>query len=241
MAAVDKTAAKRRRVLVAWEHDPERQLCTIANAAKVDIKCAKRWVVKFQAGDCSLRDDQRAGRTRKLSTAQTNSLRRHLNGRQGNTIASATRMINRGKPAEQQVSTKTVRRALRAKLPNTLTYGTVKHAKVSEKNSAARKQWTTDANIKRVKRQVHRYVFLDAAIVSFKPGHRIKAFRIQKGWNDSKHARQPNLHGWKQMQYYSAFNVNKAGVVSRFSIIPVPSKTPNSEFFISEVAEPKAR
>lgn len=82
-------------------------------------------------------------------------------------------------------------------------------------------------------------MFLDAALVRWKPGHKIKAFRRGKKWVDDEHPRKQDLGPSKLYQFYSAMTLGPDKALYRHPLIFVPAgKGLTAKLFVKEVAAP---
>lgn len=245
IAGASKRMARKQALLFAWEARQDgcaNDHSDIAKQLKLDPRTVAFWFKKFDKGDFSCEDAPRSGRKRSLDTADYRKIGRHLKGATTNTIASATRLVNKGKAEDKTVCARTVRRAVKRAFKDVLVYDAVKRQAVSKTNARLRLAATTPSRRAKVQRQLNQIVFLDAAIVRWKKGARIQAFRIQKAWNDKDCPRQQNLAAKKQFMFYSAITLGPKRELERHPLIFVPpGKGLDARCFVQKVAKPVHR
>lgn len=139
--------SKRARVLVAVQDDPDVSVSKLARSHKVTREFASKWKHRIQAGDDELKDAPRSGRPCKLSAEDVRKARRHLGRCEHSTIRTATALINQGRPDDDHVSVKTVRRHLVEATTSKLKYREPVREKVSAANQVKRRDATNRAAV----------------------------------------------------------------------------------------------
>lgn len=232
--------AARARLLAAWS---EAQKPTFSGVAKRTCESrdrAKTWCQKFEKGDVSLEDAPRTGRPLKLSAAEIARARRHLESTEHATLASATALVNAHRAEDDHVCAQTVRRHLNdGRSKGKVGHGPVARAKVSSMNKQKRKDATSRAAVKCLRARLHQLVFLDAAIVRWRAGKPIKAFRVQRGWSNKERPRPQDLQGYQPYQFYSAMTLGPDGMLYRHPLVFVPATHGlDAKCFRNKVAKP---
>lgn len=156
---------KRRQLFAELTRSSRDTDSSIARRVGVCRATVSSWRCRVDSGDESLLDKPRCGGPRKLLKAEVTKVRRHLKQSAHGTIATATHLLNSSRAGDSQVSSRTVRRNVKSGCAG-LMYGTPFRHKVSEDNAVKRKQKTSRAAIRVVKKKLNRLIFLDAAYVS---------------------------------------------------------------------------
>lgn len=225
-----------------WRDARKESYADVGNRLGVDPRTVSYWFKKFDRGDTSCEDNARSGRPRKLNLADARQAKRHLTNKTSNTICSATCLVNKEKAEDAKVCARTVRRTVKREFKDSLSYDAVKREPVSNRNAQLRREATTAARRATVQRQLHKIVFLDAAIVRWKKGDRIQAFRIQKAWVEKGRPRKQNLAAKKQFQFYSAITLGPDRALYRHPLIFLPAgKGLDAKCFVNKVAVPVHR
>jgi transposase len=236
---------RRGALLVAWDAwkvDKTEPYASIGKKLGIDPRTVASWFKRFEAGDTRCVDKERSGRPRKLSHADVRKAKRHLTGTPSNSIASATRLVNKDKAEGKTVCSRTMRRTVKREHKGTLTYDAVKRAPVSTRNVKLRVEATTAHKRASTRRQLKNIVFLDAAIVRWKKGGRIQAFRVQKAWGARDCPRKQDLAAKKLFHFYSAITLGPNSEVYRHPLIFVPAgKGLDAQCFVNKVAKPVHR
>jgi hypothetical protein len=90
-----------------------------------------------------------------------------------------------------------------------------------------------------VKKRLQYLIFVDAALVRWKKGQPIKAFRRERSWTNKDHPRAQQLGGFKLYQFYSALTKGPEGALHRHPLIFVPATSGlDSKLYVKEVAKP---
>ena len=232
--------AVRARLLAAWQEARKPTFSGVAKRSGESRDRAKTWCRKFEKGDVSLTDSPWTGRPLKLSAADIARARRHLASTEHATLASATALVNAHRAEDDHVCTQTLRRHLNdGRSKGTVRHGLVARAKVSSSNRQKRKDATCRAVVKSLRARLHHLVFLDAAIVRWKAGKPIKAFRVQRGWSNKEHPRPQDLQGYQPYQFYSAMTRGPDEELYRHPLIFVPAtRGLDAKCFRNKVAKP---
>ena len=227
----------RRQVLAHLEASPKASTSVIAKRINKCHSFVSRWKKRIEHGDEDSEDEQRCGRPCKLSKAEIARGRRHLEEVCHATIASATAHINSARPLDQQVSSRTVRRHVVQ--GSGLQYSEPFREKVSQANSKKRHAATTQAAINKVTSKLNHLVFVDAALVRWRKGQPIKAFRREKEWTCRDRPRKQDLAGAKLYQFYSAITKGPDAQLYRHPLIFVPAgQGLTAKHFVDHVAKP---
>ena len=228
---------KRRQLYAELTRSSGDTDSAIACRVGVSRATVARWRVKVDEGDDSLEDKPRCGGPCKLLKTEVTKARRHLEQAAHGTISTATHLINSSRATGSQVSSRTVRRQVKA-VSVGLRYGTPFREKVSPANALKRQQLTSKAAIRAVKRTINRLIFLDAAYVSWKPGQPIKAFRRGLAWSNRNHPKPQQLGGFKMYQFYGAMTKGPDGHLHRHPLIFVPATAGlDASVFVRQVAK----
>ena len=227
----------RRKVLAHLETSPKASTSVIAKRISKCHSFVSRWKKRIEQGDEALEDEQRCGRPSKLSKAEIARGRRHLEQACHATVASATAHINSARPPDQQVSSRTVRRHVVQ--GSGLQYSEPFREKVSHANAQKRRAATTQSAIKEVARKLNYLVFVDAALVRWRKGQPIKAFRREKEWTCRSRPRKQDLAGAKLYHFYSAITKGPDAQLHRHPLIFVPAgQGLTAKHFVDHVAKP---
>jgi len=234
----DIRSNKRRQLFAELSRSSRDTDSSIARRVGVCRATVARWRCRVDSGDDSLLDKPRCGGPSKLVKAEVAKARRHLEQAGHGTIATATQLLNASRTSDSQVSSRTVRRQVKSASAG-LQYGTPFRQKVSADNALRRKQKTSKAAIRAVKKKINRLIFLDAAYVSWRRGHPIKAFRRGLAWSSRRRPRPQQLGGHRLYQFYAAITKGPDGAMHQHPLIFVPAnKGLNAQLFVQQVASP---
>jgi transposase len=229
----------RRQLFFHFEGTPHASNVAISKRVGVSRNTVARWRGRFNLGDDSLADAPRKGGPLKLSKEEVRRATRHLQRAQHSTVASATDLINTKRAVDDQVSRRTVRRRVAKREGSKLQYTTPVREKVSVANQAKRTAASTRAAIRELKGKLNSLVFLDAALVSWKKGYPIKAFRRGLTWVDKTKPRKQQLGGYHMVQFYAAITKGPNGDLHRHPLVFVPAgKGLTAQVFVKKVAKP---
>jgi len=206
--------SRRLRLLATIQTQPKASKAAISRSTGRCPRTVTRWSTRFASGDLSLEDAARSGRPRKLSAKDIQKAVRHLRSARSPTIASALRLVNKDRAAEDQVSEKTLRRHMKGQ--------PVQYAEPV-------RQAVT----------LKRLVFLDAALVRWGPGKGIVPYRRGKEWGDPDHPREQDLSSTTLYHFYSAVTLGPQGHVHRHELVFVPPRKGfTAQRFVEAVAKP---
>ena len=229
---------KRRQLFAELTRSVRDSDSAIARRVGVCRTTVARWRSRVDSGDDSLRDKPRCGGPSKLLKSEVSKARRHLEQAAHGTIATATQLINSSRTSGSEVSSRTVRRRVKS-AGGGLQYGTPFREKVSPENALRRREKTSKAAIRAVKKKINRLIFLDAAFVSWKQGQPVKAFRRGLAWSCRSRPRPQQLGGYKLYQFYAAITKGPDGALHRHPLIFVPATSGlNAQLFVHQVAKP---
>lgn len=227
------------RLLAAIQSQPTAGKTALSRSTGHCPRTVARWSTRVASGDLSLEDAARSGRPRKLSAKDIQKAVRHLRSARSPTIASALRLVNRDRAAEDQISEKTLRRHMKGQ---PVRYAEPVRQAVSAANAVKRKAATTQPAINKIRSSLKRLVFLDAALVSWGPGKGIVPYRRGKEWGDPEHPRKQDLSSTTLYHFYSAVTLGPQGHVHRHELIFVPPKKGfTAQRFVEDVAKPVLR
>ena len=98
---------------------------------------------------------------------------------------------------------------------------------------------TKASSVQEVRGKLNRLIFVDAALVRWRKGQPIKAFRREKEWTSRRRPRKQNLAGAKLYQFYSAITQGPDAQLHRHPLIFVPAgQGLNAKCFVNQVAKP---
>ncbi len=226
-----------------FDKDPDVGISYISRKVGCSRDTARKWLSRLRDGDANLDDRPRSGRPRKMNAKMTQSAKQNLRRTKHGNLTTATKGANKGLSLAQQVSKKTVLRAVKAG-PHGLRWGPEQCTKVSPKNVQLRRAATAPRMITAMKRNLSSTAFLDASFASFSPGDFPVGHRHGRAWGmPGRPARKPSKPGKKSVSFYAAIKLNKDGSVSRSPLLWVPP-TPdtgdrlNGPVYTSQVCTP---
>ena len=215
---INMSTDKRAALLALFKKDEQLTYATAQRKTGVCYETAKLWIDRFRSGDLSCVANKSPGRPPKLSAGERKAAKRHLTRKHGATLSSTTAMVNRNRPADDQVHRSTVARCMSA-----LKYQQVQHGKVSRVNTARRSKATSRRKIAKVKQVLRKVCFTDASFVRFACNQYVRPHRFEKGWElPGTPARPYDSTKYQLVCFYGGIISPEKGVVKHTPLYIIP-------------------